>query len=204
MNNVEARNIGTAFLRNLSNTNLYEEGDKLGQLFDYNIFYSFPIVTKNGDFYIGGYVLLLDKRTSFCLVIASSPNFHDYHVKLFRIIILNQLYDSKIDLEEYQKKKNNIDYPHFIQAIFLLLESYPNHFNAYVEFLDILLLLDNEEHKDEIIQEFKYKSLSISKGTLDMFRKGLGYFKSNPVIISKVKVLNKLLLTKNLSIDSLG
>ena len=36
-----------------------------------------------------------------------------------------------------------------------------------------------------------------------MFMKGLDYFKSNPVIISKVKALDKLLLEKNLSIDSL-
>lgn len=201
----EARNIGTAFLKNKNlDINDYGERDKLGEGSDYNIFFAFPIVAEDGDFYIGGSVLLIDKRTSFCLLAAGSPNFYDYHIKLFRIIIINHLYDSEIDLESYQKKKENIDYGHFIQAIFLLLNSHPDNYNAFSEFLDIISLLDSTENTNEIIEELNYKSLSLNVSTLEIFFKGLAFFKSKPQIILKIDKLEKVLSNKNLTIAELS
>ena len=205
MQEIEARNIGTSFLQKKKfDINDYGGRDKLGESEDYNIFFAFSIITEDGDDYIGGNILLIDKRRSFCLLVASSPNFYEYHIKLFRIIIINQLYDSEIDLESYKKKKKNIDYGHFIQAIFLLLNSYPENYNAFSEFLDILSLLDDTENTDKIIQELNYKSLSFNESTLEIFFKGLELFKSKPQIISKIDKLEQILSNKNLTIDELS
>lgn len=205
MNKIEARNIGTSFLkRKKIDIDPYGGEFKLGDIFDYNIFYSFPIVDENGELLIGGDVLLLDKKTEFCFLVAGSPNFYDYHVKLFRIIILNELYDSEIGLKEYQKKKKDINnYDDFIHSIFLLLRSYPENFNAFSEFLDILILLDDDKNADKIIQELKYKSLSHNRETLEYFINGYEYFNSNSLINSKIEELNKILLIKDQSVNSL-
>ncbi len=109
MNEIEAREIGTAFLKEKGlDVNAYGEVDKLGEARDCTIFFLFPIVGEDGDGYLGGRILALDKRTRFSLLIPGSPNFFDYYIWLFRTIILNQLYDFKLSLADYGKKKETI------------------------------------------------------------------------------------------------
>lgn len=200
----EARNIGTAFLRN-KNFDLYNysgERDKLGQSIDYNIFFSFTIVANDGGSYIGGRGLLIDKKTSFCLLVGGSNlSVIEMNIKFFRLIVINQLYDSEIDLFHYQKKKKNLDYKDYIETIFLLLESYPENFNAFSEFIDILVHLENTEHLDPIIQELSYKSLSLNSYTMDTFFTCLEIHKLDPRIVSQLEKLEHLLQKKNTSIS---
>lgn len=85
MTELDARKIGTLFLRKI-NHDFDDFGNKLclGYGEDYTIFYSFLIVGESGEKYLGTQVLLIDKRTSFCLIVSGSPNFFRYHIRLFR------------------------------------------------------------------------------------------------------------------------
>lgn len=204
MNEETARKIGTEFLKAKGlDVNPFGERDKLGKITDYNIFYSSPIVGEDGEFYIGGHVLLIDKRTEFCLVVASSPNFYEYQVRLFRIIIIHQLHDNFIDYEQYQKKKENIEIELYVNAIFLLLESHPENQNAFIEFLEILKKLDGEETENKMIDKLTYRSLSGNPGTLEIFVECFVKFKSNSLIKIRVQELDRILSRKDESINKL-
>lgn len=200
----EAREIGTQFLQERGlDKNPYGGKDELGKATDYNIFFSFPIVPDNGDYYIGGNLLLIDKRRKFCLLIASSPNFHDYHVRLFRLIIIHQLYDKSIDYDTYKSKKSDIDYDDFIGAIFLLLNSHPNSLSAFIEFLDIIILLENESSKNQVIKKFGYRTLSFNLETIALFLNGLQLFKMESLVKPRLIMIEKLLARKQHSIKDL-
>lgn len=204
MTEFDAKEIGASFLTK-TNKGLDDFGNKLrlGKAEDYTIFYSFPIVGENGASYIGGRTLLIDKRTSFCLVVSSSPNFFEYHVRLFRIMKLHELYDEKIDYITYCKKKTNLNLDEFVQAVFLLLESYPNNLNAFLVFLDVLILFEEEPIKDDVLKKLSYKAVTINGETLEVFCKGCELFEENELVKSKLKNLENNLLNKKLTLKGL-
>lgn len=204
MNKIEARNIGTSFLKKRSfDSNIIGERDKLGEIFDYNIFYSFAVVSENGSSYLGGAVVLLDKRTKFCLLVANSPNYNEYHIRLFRIMKLHELYDEKIDYLTYSNKKTNLNYNDYVQAIFLLLKSHPNNLNAFLAFLDFLVLVEEYPIKEDVLKELHYKAVSSNEETLEIFFKGCEIFENNSLVKAKVGDLERNLLKKKITIQDI-
>lgn len=204
MTELDAREIGTLFLRKI-NHDVDDFGNKLclGYGEDYTIFYSFLIVGENGERYLGTQVLLIDKRTSFCLIVSGSPNFFRYHIRLFRIMKLHELYDEQIDYMIYRQKEAKLDVEDFVQAIFLLLKSHPNHLNAFLVFLDVLILLEAVPVKDKILSKLSYKAVTFNEETLSMFCKGCKIFEESPLVKSKVQDLENKLFKKELSIKEL-
>lgn len=204
MTELDAKQIGIAFLTK-TNNDFDDFGNSvcLGNAIDYTIFYAYHIVSENGEFYLGGEVLLIDKRTSFCLIVASSPNFFEYHVRLFRIMKLHELYDEKIDYTAYSNKKTNLNFDDFVQAIFLLLRSHPNNLNAFLVFLDLLILFEEESIKNNVLKELSYKAVTSDTETLEIFCRGCEMFKENSLVKSKVNDLERNLLKKELTINDL-
>lgn len=204
INESEARKIGTQFLQKRGlDINPYGGKDKLGEAIDYNIFFLFPIVASSGDSYIGGILLLIDKRRKFCLLIASSPNFCDYHIRLFRLIIIHQLYDRGIDYNNYRSKKKHIDHNDFVGAIFLLLNSHPDSLNAFIEFLDIIILIEDESSNNQAIERLRYRALSFNLGTIELFLNGLQLFETESLVKPRLTTIKKLLAEKQQSIKDL-
>ena len=204
MEEEDARKISSLFFKRTKlDLNPYGGRDKLGELIDYNIFFSFPIVNESGEDYVGGSAILIDKKTKFCLLIATSPNFFEMQVHVFRVIILNKLYDFEIPIEEYQNKKENMVIGDYLESIFILLQSYPQSQNVYLEFIDILILLEKETIVDKSLEEFYYKSILTNSDTLELFCESIQYFKSNRNVKNKVEILEKLLFEKGYSIKTL-
>ena len=205
MNQLEAKNIGTAFFRNTGFDIDYIDGsrDKLSTPRDHTIFYSFTILTEEGEGYLGGLILLIDKKTRFCLLVASSPNFYDYHVFLFRKIILARLHEMYGSIELYKKKKAGLEFGDYLNSIFLLLKSYPKNQNVFLEFLDILITLETESFNDPDIEKLYYQSVFTNSYTINLFCKSFQFLKSNVVVKPKIDELEKVLETKGHSVNSI-
>ena len=147
------------------------------------------------------HLALIDKRTKFCLIVASSPNFYEYQIRLFRLITIHQLFEETISYEEYQTKKDQIDTSNYIDAIFLLLNSYPNNLNTFLETIKIITKLENDQYEENAIIEKRYRSLIGNMETREIFFKSYSLHKNIPSVAQQIKELNKQLAKKSTTVE---